>query len=205
MIARRMRETKIMKNPTGKWSTGNWIARLARDRRGVAAVEFAFVFPILLVLYMGSVEITDALAINKRVGKVASSVADLITQSDVTTRAELRSIAEIGEAILYPYRETSPVITMVGIRMDDTPTATARVAWSARYSGGGMSTPLQVGSVITVPASLRVQDSFVVMTETQLRYKPIVTYVSEGNGIINMGETFYLRPRLSAEVECPDC
>ena len=40
-----------------------WLARLSRDRRGVAAVEFAFIAPIMLALFFGTVELTSAIEI----------------------------------------------------------------------------------------------------------------------------------------------
>lgn len=179
--------------------------RFTRDSKGVAAVEFALIFPVMLALYLGSVEISGALQANKNVGKTASMVGDLITQQETITRSELSAIAEIGEALLFPYQETSPTITMVGIQIDNDPTAVARAAWSGRYRNGAFSRPVPNGQIVNIPSRLRIPGTFLVQVRTDLDYKPIVTWTTESGGMINMDETYYLRPRLSDTVDCTDC
>lgn len=181
------------------------ISRFKRDGEGVAAVEFALIFPVMLALYLGSVEISGALQANKNVGKTASMVGDLITQQETITRSELSAIAEIGEALMFPYQETTPTITMVGIQIDNDATAAARVAWSGRYRNGSFSRPLPAGQIINIPSRLRIPGTFIVQARTDLDYKPIVTWTTESGGLINMDETYYLRPRLSDAVDCTDC
>jgi len=180
-------------------------ARFRRDGRGIAAVEFALVFPIMIGLYLGSVEISGALQANKNVGKIASTVSDLVTQQETVTKADIKAIAEIGEALMFPYTETKPTITLVGIRLEDAPNPRAYVAWSRRYKSGGTSQPLAPGTEIQIPARLRIQDSFLVRGTAELSYKPVVTWSSNGDGIFSLDETYYLRPRLSSEVTCSDC
>ena len=43
------------------------LSRLARDRRGVSAVEFALVAPLMIGLYLGCVEISDGVAADRKV------------------------------------------------------------------------------------------------------------------------------------------
>jgi Flp pilus assembly protein TadG len=50
------------------------------DRRGVAALEFALIAPTILLLYLGSIEVTMGLDVNKNLGRATSMVADLVTQ-----------------------------------------------------------------------------------------------------------------------------
>jgi len=59
----------------------DWIAkpvrRLARDERGVSAVEFAMLLPLMLTLYLGAVEISQGIAADRKVTLVSRTVADL--------------------------------------------------------------------------------------------------------------------------------
>lgn len=181
------------------------LTRFKHDGEGVAAVEFALIFPVMIALYLGSVEISGAFQTNKNVGKTSSMVGDLITQQDDITRNELQAIAEIGEALLFPYQETKPEITMTGIQIDNNAAATARVSWSQRYQNGSMSSPFATGQIVTIPSRLRIPGTFIIQSTTKLDYKPIVTWSTEGGGFINMNETFYLRPRLSDTVNCTNC
>src|SRR5690606_25911079 len=66
-----------------------WLARalrrFARDVQGVGAVEFAMVAPVLLAMLLGAVEITRAVAIDKRFTVVTSMVADLVARETQLT------------------------------------------------------------------------------------------------------------------------
>src|SRR5436189_1298081 len=56
------------------------IARLRRDQAGVSAVEFAMLLPLMLTLYLGAVEISQGVAIDRKVTLTAHTVADLASQ-----------------------------------------------------------------------------------------------------------------------------
>ena len=188
---------------TGKTSWKWRFCRILADKRGVAAVEFALIFPIMIALYLGSVEISGALQANKSVGKIASSVGDLITQQEEVTTTDLRSIAEIGEAILFPYTMTRPTIEMVGIQLDGS--AAGRVAWARSYANGSLRAHLRANAIINVPARLRIPNTFIVKATAKLAYRPVVTWSTPDGGSINMEETYYLRPRISGTVDCTNC
>ena len=51
-----------------------------RDKRGVSAVEFALLTPIILLIYVGVAEIGNLLTVERRVETVASTAADLTAQ-----------------------------------------------------------------------------------------------------------------------------
>ena len=96
--------------------------RLFSDSRGVAAVEFAFVAPLLLMTYLASMEIALAVETSKKVGRAGSMVADLIAQQPTINKEEIEAIMAIGESILQPYNRSEPaiVVTAIAISKVDT-------------------------------------------------------------------------------------
>ena len=52
----------------------------AHDERGVSAVEFALLLPLMVTLYLGGVEVSQGLTIDRKVTLVARTVADLAAQ-----------------------------------------------------------------------------------------------------------------------------
>ena len=56
------------------------VARLARDQEGVSAVEFAMLLPLMLTLYLGGVEVSQGISIDRKVTLTARTVADLVAQ-----------------------------------------------------------------------------------------------------------------------------
>ena len=47
------------------------VRRLLRDKRGISAVEFAMLLPLMVTLYLGGVEVSQAVAIDRKVTLIA--------------------------------------------------------------------------------------------------------------------------------------
>lgn len=185
--------------------------RFRRDRRGVAAVEFALIVPLLLALYLGTMEVSNGVSLNKRVARAASNVADLVAQQDQVTRAQLHAIMDVGESVLFPYNADNPRITIVGVDVDDDHAQGGKVVWSRRLQKSGNHTrPFARNSDIRVPNRLRVDDSFLIMARVDVTYLPIVTWVTDRGPDgrptgIRLTETFWLQPRLVERIDCTNC
>ena len=191
-----------------------WIDCLLADRRGVAAIEFAFVVPLLLCMYFVTMEVSQGIETNKKVSRVGSMVADLVTQQQITTKAEIDAIMAIGESLLQPYNRSMPKIVITAIEITDEPTSKVKVFWSRKLVGGVASQDQPKGTITTVPPTLNVKGSFLVRVESFLEYKPVVTWAAADKQMlgltaafdnISMRETYHLRPRMSQQVACSDC
>lgn len=192
------------------------MGRFLRDRRGVAAIEFAFVAPILFALYFLTAEIGQAIDTNKKVSRVASMVGDLVAQQPSVTASELDAIMKIGGALLKPYSRSNADVGVVAIQVSNDTAPVARVAWSRRLVGGTGRKGVAAGTVVTVPDKLLVKGSFYVLATAELGYRPIITWSQQGReslglmamaGFDNMRmeERFYLRPRMSSAITCDTC
>lgn len=191
------------------------LAAFRRDRRGVAAIEFAFVAPLLLVLYFVTMEVTQAIETNKKVSRIGSMVADLMTQqSQETTKSVVEPIMEIGEAILQPYSRTRPVIEITGIEITKEETPRAIVKWSRKMVNGAFVSGPAKNTETAIPLELKIADTFLVRVSAQLGYLPVVAWTAQqrtGLGLlgafdnISMDEVYYLRPRMSKNIICTDC
>lgn len=188
--------------------------RLLSDTRGSGIVEFALIAPLMLALYFVTMEVSQAIETNKKVGRIASTVADLITQQDNIARSELDAILQIGESILQPYYRSRPKITATAINITAAPNSTITVAWSRRLDNGVFSKPYAEGSAESVPAALNIPGSFLIRVEADLPYEPMITWAAsqkEALGLaaafdgIEMSQTYHLRPRMSLTIPCDGC
>jgi Flp pilus assembly protein TadG len=187
---------------------------LASDRRGVAAIEFAFIAPVLLSLYFVTMEVSQGIEVNKKVGRVGSMVADLVTQQQTISVSELNAILAIGESILQPYNRSKPTITITAIQITDENTPKVVVAWSRKLTNGATSAGAAKDSLTTVPNTLKIRNTFLIRVESDLAYKPVITWTADQKQVlglaaafdgINMSEDYYLRPRISTTISCSDC
>lgn len=188
--------------------------RLIADRRGVAAIEFAFIAPLLLSLYFVTMEVAQGIEANKKVGRIASMTADLTTQQPKIVKSEVEAIMRIGEAILQPYNRTKPSIVVTAIEITDETTPKVKVLWSRKLVNGAFGTDAAKGTITTVPEKLKIKGSFLVRVESSLAYKPVIVWTATEKANLGlaaafdniaMKETYYLRPRMSSSIPCDDC
>lgn len=184
------------------------------ERSGVAAIEFAFIAPVLLSLYFVTMEVSQAIEVNKKVGRIASMVADLTTQQQSTTVTELDAILKIGESILQPYNRSSATVTITAVQITDEESPKVVVAWSRKLQNGTTGADAAAGTTTTVPDKLKIRDTFLIRVESALSYKPVITWTADQKQVLGlaaafdgiaMSETYYLRPRMSSTVSCSNC
>ncbi|MGV9008297.1 TadE/TadG family type IV pilus assembly protein [Brevundimonas sp.] len=172
-----------------------WIRRFHHDHKGVAAVEFALLAPVMILLYFGMAELCQAHMAHKRMSHVTSMVADLTARAQTVTRNDLNDIFNIGNPIMEPF-PTTPLQTRVTSLTRDN-AGVVRVDWSF---GRGM-TP-RTGTV-NVPSGLILNGESLIMSESIYDYdSPADKFLP---GITKLNRTYYLRPRVVNQVLCSDC
>lgn len=175
-------------------STVSW-TRLMRDRRGVSAIEFAMIAPILILLYVGIAEIGNALTIYRRTSTVASTAADLTAQVKTVSTSGLQDIFGASSSILTPYDPTPLKIVLSSVVADQN--NNGKVAWSQASKGSARGT----NSAYAVPAGLTEPNSSVIVAEITYAFTPLVNLTSAFSpGSFEMKRTFYARPRRSLTV-----
>ncbi|TIR36304.1 MAG: pilus assembly protein [Mesorhizobium sp.] len=188
--------------------------RFCCDRRGVAAVEFAFIVPVLLIMYFMTMEASQAIETSKKVSRIGSMVADLVTQQQTITAADLDAIMQIGNSTLQPYNRSTPEIIITAIQVTDETTPKVLVVWSRKMVGSAFSAATAKNSITTVAPTLEIKGTFLIRVESNLAYQPIITWsadsekrlgLSSAFDSISMGETYYLRPRRSPTIPCSTC
>ncbi|MEO3386612.1 TadE/TadG family type IV pilus assembly protein [Mesorhizobium sp. CAU 1741] len=196
-------------------SAARAVRALASDRRGVAAVEFAFIAPVLLSLYFVTMEVSQAIETNRKVSRVGSMVADLVTQqSSEVPKDELEAIMKIGSVILQPYNRSEPTITVTAIYLTDENNPDAEVQWSRKMTGTSFGEGPAKDTITSVPDTLKIRNTFLIRVTSELDYEPVITWSAKKEAAlgfaaafdgIGMKETYYLRPRMTERIECKGC
>lgn len=188
--------------------------RFCTDRRGVAAIEFAFLAPVLLAMYFVTMEVSQGIETNKKVSRISSMVADLVTQQSNVSDTSLQAIMDIGASTLQPYNRSVPKITITEISISNETVPKATVVWSRQTDAGVYGIGAKAGDATTIPDSLKIPGTFLIRVESGLNYKPMITWAADSKQVmglsaafdsISMSETYYLRARMSPSVDCPSC
>ena len=78
------------------------LSEFARDKRGVSAVEFAMLLPLMLTLYLGTVEISQGVSIERKVTLTARTVTDLVAQVASIDTAGVNAALGAATAVMAP-------------------------------------------------------------------------------------------------------
>lgn len=181
------------------------------DRRAVALVEAALVFPILLTLLLGTYEVSAYVRANGRMTDAASAMADLIAQqtNGVTggTSGVLGSFCKAGKFVMTPFAAagTSGQAGAFSAAMASVTnrSGTASLDWESDASCsvsatalGATATTLATSSVNQVPNA---GDSIIVVKVTYI-YSGLLQLILPGNFVLS--QVAFARPRGNATISC---
>lgn len=169
------------------------LSRFVRDRRGVSAVEFAFVAPVMIGLYLGCAEISDGVAADRKVSLIAGALANLPAQVTTISAGDMTNILDASSAIIAPYSASKLKMTVSCIKIDSS--GVAKVQWSATRNGTARS----AGSVYSFPSTataLAVKGSWLLLAEVSYAYTPTVGYTITGT--LNLTDQMFMSPRITA-------
>jgi Flp pilus assembly protein TadG len=188
----------MLSRPPAGMALPSLVRRFARDSRGdVNFVEAAFIFPLLILMYCGTVAVTMGVTTDRKLTMVARSLGDIAAQDTNITAAEMDDTFNAVRAVMAPYNSDPTImrarVSSLKIKAD----GKACVEWSSARPGGFARTP---GAIVTgVPADLKTPNTWLIMSEGEYHYTPVIGDDITG-GPIELSDTFYMRPRQSAQV-----
>lgn len=194
-----------MNNSTAKKTTrpcggfaGNLVS-FGREKSGVVSIESALVFPFMIMLLLGAIDISYYVSLKRKVTVAASAVVDLTTQETASiTTSDLDDYIEAADAILKPFSSTETKVEIVNYRRSGND---VNQEWSHSRGGCGGPPP---GASATQLSSLTAEDNDIVMTRVCLSFQPIVGYIA-GIGSWQVQETVKQRPRNGLTLDCSNC
>ena len=178
-----------------KTSMLGWISRFARDRRGVSAVEFAFVAPVMIGLYLGCVEVSDGVAVDRKVSLTAGALANLAAQVNPATisTADMTNILNASSAIIAPYSAGNLKMVISCLKIDAN--GVAKVQWSETRNGTAR-TDGSIYSFTSSNSALAVKNSWLILSEVSYAYTPTVGYTITGT--LTLSDMMFMSPRTGA-------
>ena len=167
---------------------------LIADRSGVSMVEFALTAPFLILLYLGTYQVSDAVACNRKVTITARAVADLTSQYSSVTPASEATIIGASAQVMAPY-DTSKATIIVSELYTDANGVT-KIVWS---QASGTVTPHTQGATFIANPLLVSNGAYSIVAEITYAYVPAISFGVVGP--LTLGQTIYMRPRISASVD----
>ncbi len=173
-------------------ATTLWLPRLlkrfAGDRRGVSAVEFAILAPVMVALYLGMVEVSDGIGADRKVSLTASTLANLAAQYTTLSTNDMTNILDASSAIIAPYSASKLSMTVTCLNIDANKNVT--VKWSVARNTSALT------GAVSIPAALQVAGTQLILAQASYSYTPTIGYTITGT--LHMSDRMYMAPRITA-------
>ena len=168
---------------------------LRENNSGIAAVEFAILSPVMILLYFGLVEISLIIQADKKVSHATNVAGDLATQ---VSNMDSDSMEDVFEATLATMSLNEENVGRVGaeilsyrMQANGTIEEIGRAQLNTGFVGTAYD-PQEIGPRLLTPSS------GAVVARIQFNYKSVTYKFVEEMTILE--ETFVLKPRSSAEI-----
>jgi Flp pilus assembly protein TadG len=178
-----------MRSPASRSELVQRLVSFARDHRGISAVEFAMLLPLMVTMYLGVVEVSRGVAIDRKVTLTTRTMADLASRVTSINNADMSSLLNASSAVVAPYQAAPLKIVLSAVTIDAN--SVAKIAWSDTLNGSART----VGATVTLPSVLVVPNTTLIWSEVTYNYNPTFGYVLTGN--MTLSDQIYMRPRLS--------
>jgi Flp pilus assembly protein TadG len=185
--------------PSLSWRRGRFhlfdrLRRCACDTSGQALVEAALVFPMLISVFLGVSEFSQAFTVKRRLEAAANTAADLVARTQSIATVDLTGIKTMIDEMLKPYPTTTLGLTISSV-VADRDNAT-RVAWS--YAQGSGATARSADAPVSLPPDLTEPNSSIVFAEVNYTFRSTLGQMIVGD--LSFAAQAYLRPRVSNQV-----
>lgn len=145
--------------------------------RGVAAVEFALLLPVLIVMLLGSFELARYIVASQKLDHLAYTVADVVSQETSVTLAQVEDVMSASAEIMDPFGfGDDGVVILSSVEQD--PVDGPMVRWQV-IGGGTLERESVVGEVdesATLPEGFVLNDNDnIIIAEVFYNYTPAVT------------------------------
>ncbi len=165
---------------------------------GVAAVEFAMVLPVMVLMYLGMTEMTFGVNTDRKITLLSRTLADLTGRATSVNSTEMDTIFAASTSVMSPYRSDQAKMVVSSIVVKDTgqkdgqnkPILKGTVCWSTARGPGAVA--LAKGSTVTVPEGFQTADSSYVRADVTMAYAPVfgseILKMISGTSAINLSE-----------------
>jgi Flp pilus assembly protein TadG len=166
--------------------------RLRTNRRGIAAMEFVAVGPMIALIFVGGFQVLDAVTVLRKLTDTTVQLANITSQYTSMSQADVNTVLAAASTIMTPYTTATMSIVLSEVSTDSNGNAT--VTWSKAFQG----TPLTQGSPVTMPPGFDSPSTSYIMVQATYQYTAPIA--AGAIGTIPMSKKIVMLPRGSASI-----
>ena len=177
--------------------------RFMASQRGVAAIEFAMIMPVLLILFLSSFDVGNAIIVYLKVRTATYELAAITNQYGTGSTAQISTstmsaITSATSQVMAPYSSSSTAVTISQIKATSATAAT--VSWSYTVNGTKLS-----GTYTGLPANMAKNSCnnkypcYFILSSVAYTYTPLFGHYMTGP--LTLSDTLLVTPRVSTCVQ----
>ena len=168
------------------------------DRRGLVAVEMALTAPLLVMLLLGTFELTQLIRVRTKVALATQAIQDIVAGQSTATSTSLATAFSAAKLVMTPFPTTSLAVTIASVTFTSSGGA-GTVAW--QVVEGGTSTSLTTAQACTLAAQMSLGSDSVIVVRATYAYMPVLSYLLGSSYALT--QIAYGRPRNVASISGP--
>jgi Flp pilus assembly protein TadG len=168
--------------------------RFAKDERGVSAIEFVLIFPLLVAMLAGTVDIGQALTVSRKMNQVVSTLGDMTSQQTAWSATDIDAIVAGTATIIEPFSKTDLKIDLVVLDVDAS--LAAKVNWGRGYNKAALTK--NSASPVKIPTNIAQSGvQLIAVKATYSLTTPFSKLLTPITGVTtyNYQKTYIMRPR----------
>lgn len=184
----------------------NRVTRFRAAQEAVAIVEFALTVPLLLFLYLGSVEVSQMITADRKVTTIAGTVGDLVsrTKGTISKSGALADYFLAAKKIITPFPSKDLTQIVSSVYVDEN--GIAKIDWSEAFKDGNseadnLKLAHTKGEIYKLPATMIAiapPKSYVIVSEASYTY-PVMAGIVFDTDIRLYRENFFI-PRFGEAI-----
>jgi Flp pilus assembly protein TadG len=172
--------------------------KFRKGEGGIAAIEFAIVFPVMILMYFGMLDLTQFITVNRRVQAAAAVVADLVTANEKqVSSSQVTDYYNAADMMLAPTPPSNVRVEVFTFKSDGS------LRWSSNNGRGpncgNDPTSANLGTMRGTPPANDVTVSRV-CSSYQPFFGQFMGSTLLGTSSITLTKAIYQRPRLSPKL-----
>lgn len=165
----------------------NIIKKLKNNQKGIALIEFAIILPVVVVLFLGCVDVVIYVVAHQKISRAAYTMSNLLTQMDQgLTESQVNDMILALNQVSNPYdieNNGKAVMTaIIGNGVDGSAPSTLSVAWKRCFGTvAGLGTYGAPGTTVSQSAipvnTIVTTKQILIITEISYQYTPIISFL----------------------------
>lgn len=153
--------------------------KLLRNNCGLSVLEFAILFPVFLLILLGTIEVGRYALIQQKLDKTTNAMADYVTQSSAVRYTDMDSFAQAARQIMKPFDFSGTIIFTAAVyrNINVPPCQNAPescITWQYAPVGGSPSRVGTPGTAPQLPGGYTVTlGEVIIIAETYYSYEPL--------------------------------